>query len=110
MTPHPRKADPNNILIFKPEYCGECGACVAVCGYDSLILYPYNYIAIDMNTCILCNACVRVCPTEALAIVPVPPPACGGGSVLVQQPLTNPATMTAGRWLDSTRGICRNLS
>jgi NAD-dependent dihydropyrimidine dehydrogenase PreA subunit len=67
MAPKARKADPNKVVIFKPDLCGHCGACVAVCVFDSLVLYRTG-IAVDMNTCILCDACVRTCPTFALEI------------------------------------------
>jgi len=54
-------------LILDQEACAECGLCVAVCGYDALVLRP-TVLEVIQSECVLCDACVIACPTEALAI------------------------------------------
>lgn len=54
-------------LILDREACAECGLCVAVCGYDALVLRP-EVLEVIQDECVLCEACVVVCPTEALSI------------------------------------------
>jgi len=45
--------------------CVECGACVAVCSFDSIFLHSWG-IEILQEICTLCGLCVQVCPTRAL--------------------------------------------
>ncbi|MBI3872603.1 MAG: 4Fe-4S binding protein [candidate division Zixibacteria bacterium] len=54
-------------LTLDVEVCSECGLCVAVCGYDALVLRP-TILEIIHSECVLCDACVVACPTEALRI------------------------------------------
>lgn len=54
-------------LILDKEACAECGLCVAVCGYDALVLRPTE-LEVIQSECVLCDACVVACPTEALSI------------------------------------------
>ena len=54
-------------LNLDQQACAECGLCVAVCGYDALVLRP-AVLEIIHSECVLCDACVVACPTEALSI------------------------------------------
>jgi len=54
-------------LTLDMDACAECGLCVAVCGYDALVLRP-KQLEVIQEECVLCDACVVACPTEALAI------------------------------------------
>jgi ferredoxin len=54
-------------LTLDVAACGECGLCVAVCGYDALRLRPTE-LEITHSACVLCDACVIACPTGALQI------------------------------------------
>ncbi len=58
---------PVSELVLDKEACAECGLCVAVCGYDALILRPAE-LEVIQSECVLCDACVVACPTEALSI------------------------------------------
>jgi ferredoxin len=55
------------MLKLKPEFCGECGGCVAVCPYDALVLLVEG-LSIKDELCVLCNKCVEFCPTSALEV------------------------------------------
>ena len=54
-------------LTLDPAACAECALCVAVCGFDALVLRP-TILEIIHAECVLCDACVVACPTDALAI------------------------------------------
>jgi len=56
-----------NRLRLKPELCGECGGCVAVCAFEALELEGQS-LRIKEKLCILCNDCVIFCPSGALEI------------------------------------------
>ena len=55
------------MLKLKEEICGQCGACVAVCGFDALRLESEK-LKIFLESCTLCGDCVVVCPVFALEI------------------------------------------
>jgi MinD superfamily P-loop ATPase len=57
----------SGILTLNEEACAECGLCVAVCGYEALILHARQLEIIEQN-CVLCDVCVIACPTDALMI------------------------------------------
>ncbi len=48
-------------LKIAEELCDFCGACVAVCPLDCIILRE-NDIAIDFSQCDLCKNCLAACP------------------------------------------------
>ena len=54
-------------LRLRPELCGECGGCVAVCAFEALELESQG-LRIKEELCILCNDCVIFCPAGALGI------------------------------------------
>ena len=55
------------ILRLRPELCGECGGCVAVCAFEALELESRG-LKIKEELCVLCNDCVIFCPSGALEI------------------------------------------
>lgn len=58
---------PAKELQLDQAACAECGLCVAVCGYDALVLHATE-LEVIQSECVLCDACVIACPTEALSI------------------------------------------
>ncbi|MCJ7498102.1 MAG: 4Fe-4S dicluster domain-containing protein [candidate division Zixibacteria bacterium] len=52
-------------MRLRPELCGECGGCVAVCAFEALELNSQG-LRIKKELCILCNDCVIFCPSGAL--------------------------------------------
>ncbi|WP_165062227.1 Coenzyme F420 hydrogenase/dehydrogenase, beta subunit C-terminal domain [Adlercreutzia sp. ZJ154] len=48
------------------ESCCGCGACVAACSHNSIMMFPnaagFLYPVVDEMTCKNCGLCVRVCP------------------------------------------------
>lgn len=56
----------NHIEIFDTKNCCGCGACVAVCPNDCIVM-PSNpegflYPKVDSTNCIECGLCTEVCP------------------------------------------------
>jgi len=62
-----RVAQGSKKLIVDYDHCSYCGACVAVCPPDSIVLHDATLL-IDAATCTLCERCIPVCPTGALAL------------------------------------------
>jgi MinD superfamily P-loop ATPase len=58
------------MITIKPEVCGICGACVAVCRQNALFLFNATLQVSDR--CNDCKVCVKVCPLGA--IIPERPP------------------------------------
>jgi len=54
-------------LRLKPELCGECGGCVAVCAFEALDLEGQG-LRIKDKLCTLCKDCIVFCPSGALEI------------------------------------------
>ena len=52
------------MISIKPEVCGICGACVAICRQNALFLF--NATLQVSGTCNDCNICVNVCPLGAI--------------------------------------------
>ena len=52
-------------ILVDYDHCSYCGACVAVCPPDSIILHDATLL-IDPDTCTLCRRCIPACPTGAL--------------------------------------------
>lgn len=51
------------VLMFQPELCIGCGACVSVCPTGAS--GSLEHITVDRMRCIGCGACTRVCYAEA---------------------------------------------
>jgi electron transport complex protein RnfB len=57
----------NSIFIVDEDLCYGCGACIALCPIDVLILD--NRLAIvDEENCTHCKHCIPSCPVFALSI------------------------------------------
>lgn len=58
----------DNNIIYKYEFCQQCGACKAVCPKNaiSFIEQPNGLkkIKVDHESCIRCKKCVNVCPSN----------------------------------------------
>jgi MinD superfamily P-loop ATPase len=52
------------MISIKPEVCGICGACVAICRQNALFLF--NATLQVGGRCNDCNACVNICPLGAI--------------------------------------------
>lgn len=47
--------------------CDHCGACIAVCPANALLLLP-SALVVDEKLCTNCGNCVKVCPFGALGL------------------------------------------
>ncbi len=54
----------NSMLTVDPGACDGCGACLAVCPEDALIL-PERPPEIILERCTLCAKCLIICPVKA---------------------------------------------
>ena len=53
-------------LLFYPDKCIRCHACVSVCPQKAHTIEKVHRI--DRTKCVLCRACAKVCPTKAIEI------------------------------------------
>ena len=60
---------PNHLFIVDDDLCYGCGACIALCPVDALILEGLLAI-VDEPACTHCEHCIPACPVFALEIVP----------------------------------------
>ena len=60
---------PNHLFIVDDDLCYGCGACIALCPVDALILEGLLAI-VDEPTCTHCEHCIPACPVFALDIIP----------------------------------------
>ena len=61
------QAHDTETVVVNYDRCSYCGACVAVCPPDSILLHDAT-ILIDHDTCTRCRRCLPVCPTGALTL------------------------------------------
>lgn len=54
-------------VVVDYDHCSYCGACVAVCPPDSIVLHDATLL-IDGSTCTRCERCLPACPTGALTL------------------------------------------
>jgi MinD superfamily P-loop ATPase len=52
------------MITIKPEVCGICGACVAICRQNALFLFNAT-LQVD-SRCNGCHICVHICPLGAI--------------------------------------------
>jgi NAD-dependent dihydropyrimidine dehydrogenase PreA subunit len=57
----------SSLVVVDYDHCSYCGACVAVCPPDCIILHDATLL-IDPVTCTLCRRCLPACPTGALSV------------------------------------------
>lgn len=51
------------------EKCTHCGACLAVCPTDALLVDRGNMeVVFDDKECVACELCIKVCPPRAMEI------------------------------------------
>jgi ferredoxin len=55
-------------IVVDYDRCSYCGACVAVCPPDCIILHDAT-LQIDLDVCTRCRRCIPACPTSALSLV-----------------------------------------
>ncbi len=53
------------MITIRPEVCNICGACVAICRQNALVLFNATLQVNDR--CNDCNVCVKVCPLGAIS-------------------------------------------
>ena len=54
-------------LKVDPEFCKECGICIAVCPKGALSFYNESVVTVDAEKCVACGTCVQICPDYALS-------------------------------------------
>lgn len=64
---NPEMKSPDMEIAFQTETCGQCGACVEICGPGAVDLA--DPLRIDRARCDLCGACIEACPNHALKLV-----------------------------------------
>ena len=57
-------------IVVDYDRCSYCGACVAVCPPDCIILHDATLL-IDLEACTRCRRCILACPTGALTLTEV---------------------------------------
>jgi len=51
------------------ERCVDCGACVAICPTDALVLErPSMKVVFNPDECVVCGECVPTCPVKAMEL------------------------------------------
>jgi len=54
-------------MIIPLNHCDQCGACIAVCPANALMLGEFK-VEVDHNKCTQCALCVKICPVAALEV------------------------------------------
>lgn len=54
-------------VIINRDLCGACGACVAVCPPEALVLINLT-LHLESVLCNLCHRCLHACPVRALSL------------------------------------------
>jgi ferredoxin len=57
-----------NTLVYAPELCIGCGACVDVCPHAVFGLNGSRVRLVSPERCMECGACQRNCPVGAIAV------------------------------------------
>lgn len=55
-------------VMIDKQLCDRCGACIAVCPANALLLLPGSGLAADQGRCTGCGRCVGLCAFGALSI------------------------------------------
>lgn len=64
---NPEMQNPQQEILFYPEKCIFCGACVSACPVSAHSIHPERIF--DREKCISCGGCADVCCTTALQVV-----------------------------------------
>jgi len=56
-------------ITRKDDRCVHCGACVAICPSEALVLKQTNWeVEFVADKCVACELCVRACPYAAMEV------------------------------------------
>jgi ferredoxin len=56
-------------ITRKDDFCVHCGACVAICPSDALVLNRADWhVEFIADKCVACELCVKACPYAAMEV------------------------------------------
>ncbi len=55
-------------LVYTPEMCNGCGACITVCPRQVFRRFNGKIELVERDACIECGACQRNCPQGAMTV------------------------------------------